>query len=158
MPHRLVVSTPTDREIIITRHFDAPRVLIYRCYVEPDLMRRWLLGPPGWTMPICEIDCRLGGVYRFIWRSESGEAFGITGTFREIIPSEKLVSTEIFVGATEETRVVVDFLDDGVATSVRYRLAYPSRTARDAAIASGMTDGMEMGFKRLDQFAGASPA
>ena len=83
------VTLPSDREVQVKRSFGAPRALVYRAYTEPELVRRWLLGPPGWSMPVCEMDVRVGGRYRWRWRSdEDGSEFGFTGTFREVRPRE----------------------------------------------------------------------
>jgi uncharacterized protein YndB with AHSA1/START domain len=81
------VTLPSEREVKVTRSFRAPRALVYRAYTEPELVRRWLLGPPGWSMPVCEMDVRVGGRFRWLWRSdENGSEFGFSGTFREVQP------------------------------------------------------------------------
>src|SRR3981081_4067870 len=93
-PDSFTVSTPSDLEIQVTRDFDAPRRLVFDAFTKPELVRRWLLGPPGWTMPLCEIDLRVGGAYRYVWRSEKdGSHMAIGGVFREVIPLERLVAT-----------------------------------------------------------------
>src|SRR5437879_4168357 len=78
-PGGLIVTTPTDREIVMTRVFKAPRKLVFDAWTKPELVRRWLLGPPGWTMPVCEIDLRVGGAYRFVWLGEDGTTMGMGG-------------------------------------------------------------------------------
>src|SRR5438034_438593 len=96
-PESFKVSTPTDREIAIERDFNAPRRLVFDAFTKPELVRRWLLGPDGWTMPVCEIDLRAGGAYRYVWRKEStGKEMGMGGVFREIVRPDKLVATEKF--------------------------------------------------------------
>src|SRR4051795_5531657 len=93
----LQVSTRGDREIVMTRDFAAPRQLVFDAFTKPELVRRWLLGPPGWTMPVCEIDLRVGGAYRYVWRSEKdGSQMGMGGVFREVVPLERLVASEKF--------------------------------------------------------------
>ncbi len=93
-PDSFKVSTPSDREIQVTRDFDAPRRLVFDAFTKPELVRRWLLGPPGWTMPLCEIDLRVGGDYRYVWRFEKdGSHMAVGGVFREVIPLERLVAT-----------------------------------------------------------------
>src|SRR5271155_2682225 len=93
----LKLTAPGDREIVMMRVFDAARPLVFKAFTEPELVRRWLLGPPGWTMPLCEIDLRVGGSYRYVWLSETdGSQMGIRGVFREITPVERLVATERF--------------------------------------------------------------
>ena len=96
-PESFKVSTPTDREIEIERDFNAPRQLVFDAFTKPELVRRWLLGPDGWTMPVCEIDLRVGGAYRYVWRKESiGKDMGMGGVFREVVRPERLVATEKF--------------------------------------------------------------
>ncbi|MDQ3809254.1 MAG: SRPBCC domain-containing protein, partial [Chloroflexota bacterium] len=99
MTHPIDVTTPSDREIRVTRVFDAPRSLIFDCHTKPDLVRRWLLGPPGWSMPVCEIDLRVGGQYRYVWRNDvDGREFSIGGEYREVVPPERIVHTERYEG------------------------------------------------------------
>src|SRR6266404_6163574 len=94
---KLQITTPSDLEIAMTRVFDAPRRLVFHAFTKPELVKKWLLGPPGWTMPICEIDLRVGGQYRYVWRRESnGKEMGMGGAYREIVPQERLVCTELF--------------------------------------------------------------
>ncbi len=89
------VTLPSDREVKVTRSLKAARQLVYRAYTEPALVQRWLLGPPGWSMPVCEMDVRVGGRYRWRWRSdEDASEFGFAGTFREVQPLSRLVHTE----------------------------------------------------------------
>src|SRR3990170_134035 len=91
------VTMPSDREVTVTRSFKAPRALVFRAFTEPQLVRRWMLGPPGWSMPICEMDVRVGGRYRWRWRSDTdGSEFGFMGAFREVLAPSKLVHTEAF--------------------------------------------------------------
>ena len=93
---KLVVSAHGEREIVMTRMFDAPRGLVFKAYTTPELVRRWLLGPEGWSMPVCEIDLKVGGRYRFLWRHADGQEMGMGGVYREVIAPERLVSTEVF--------------------------------------------------------------
>ena len=90
------VTLPSDREVRVIRSFKAARPLVYRAYTEPALVQRWLLGPPGWSMPVCEMDVRVGGRYRWRWRSKDASEFGFFGTFREVTPPSKLVHTETY--------------------------------------------------------------
>ena len=89
-------ATPSDREVVITRAFDAPRELVFDCHTKPDLVRRWLLGPPGWTMPVCDIDLRVGGRYRYVWRGPDGEELGMGGIYRLIERPERIDTRELF--------------------------------------------------------------
>ena len=90
------VSMPSDREVEVVRSFQAPRALVYEAYVTPALLQRWLTAQPGWSMPVCEMDVRVGGKFRWRWRSDEGQEFGFHGVFRVIEPERKLVHTEIF--------------------------------------------------------------
>src|SRR5688572_19594129 len=97
MVEKAQVSLPSQQEVKVVRSFKAPRALVYRAYTEPELARRWMLGPPGWTMPVCEMDVRVGGAYRWRWRSdEDGSEFGFFGTFREVEPPVKLAHSETY--------------------------------------------------------------
>lgn len=154
MPAPADVTLPSDTEITVTRDFDAPRSLVYLAFTKPELVKRWLLGPPGWTMPVCEIDLRVGGQYHYRWRNDTeGQEFGLRGTFERIEPDKTLDSREAFedTGPAGEARVRTSFLDHGRGTRVVYLIIAESRQARDAAISTGMTDGMEMSFKSLDR-------
>jgi len=93
---KLKVTTPTDREIVMTRVFNAPRGLVFAAITKPELVKKWLTGPPGWTMPVCEIDAKVGGAYRFLWRGPDGTQMGTRGVCREIMPPERFVTTEQF--------------------------------------------------------------
>ena len=160
MPAPLSVTTPSDREIVIARRFDAPRPLVFDCHTKPELVRRWMLGPPGWTMPVCEIDLRVGGYYRYVWRSPEGNDMGMKGRFREIARPEMFASNELFDedwtgGETVATTVFTEV--DGRTTATA-TIVYASREARDGALATGMAEGMEMSFKNLDALLAAEPA
>src|SRR5258706_16283139 len=92
----LKLATRGDREIVMTRTFNAPRTLVFDAFTKPELVRQWLLGPDGWSMPVCNIDLRVGGKYRYVWRHSSGNEMGMGGIFREIVAPERIVSTEKF--------------------------------------------------------------
>jgi uncharacterized protein YndB with AHSA1/START domain len=153
------VSLPSEREVQVTRTFKAPRALVFRAYTEPELVRRWLLGPPGWSMPICEMDVRVGGRFRWRWRSdENDKEFGFTGTFREVEPPAKIVHTEEYDDGTvgggypaNVALVTVTFTEEGGMTTSRTIIDFGSKEARDAAVATGMTDGMEQSYQLLDR-------
>ncbi|HEU4430562.1 MAG TPA: SRPBCC family protein [Myxococcota bacterium] len=151
------VSLPSDREVRVTRAFKAPRALVYKAYTTPELLQRWMLGPPGWTMPVCEMDVRVGGKFRWRWRSEEdGKEFGFHGEFREVQPPVRLVHTEIYdpgdVGGEMggEALIVVEFSENAGVTIVTSVMDFGSQEARDAAMATGMTDGTEMSYQQLD--------
>lgn len=152
------VTLPSDREVQVVRSFKAPRALVYRAFTEPALLRRWMLGPPGWTMPVCEMDVRVGGAYRWGWRSDDGaQEFGFSGVFRVVEPGVRLVHTEIFdAGNTGEQMsggeaiITVTFAEERGATTVTTLMDYGSQAGRDGALATGMTTGIEQSYQLLD--------
>jgi len=153
------VALPSDREVSVSRAFNAGRALVYEAYTTPELVRRWLLGPPGWTMPVCEMDVRVGGRFRWVWRSdEDGSEFGFHGEFREVDAPAKLRHTEAYdpgsvggsMGEAGEAMVTVTFTETGGITTLTTLIDYGSKEARDAAMSTGMTDGMEMSYQKLD--------
>jgi len=152
MNQTLNVTTPSDREIEITRVLDAPRRLVFDCLSKPELVQQWLLGPPGWTMPVCEIDFRVGGRYRYVWRRDNGVEMGMGGVFREIVPPERIVTNELFdedwTGG--ETTVTQTFVERAGKTTLTMTIVYSSKEARDGALKSGMTEGMSAGYAKLD--------
>ena len=153
MPMPLQIAMPSDREVKITRDFDAPRELVWDCHTRPELVRRWLPGPPGWTMMVCEIDLRVGGRYRYVLSGPGGEEMGWGGTYLEVVRPEQIAATELFdqdwTGG--ETLVGTRFDEAAGRTTVTVTVLYASKEARDGAIATGMTDGMEAGYQLLDQ-------
>lgn len=152
------VSLPSDTEVLVKRSFDAPVRLVWRAYMEPDLLRRWCGSTPGWSMPVCEMDMRAGGEYRWRWRSdENGQEFGFTGEVMEVVPHAKIVHTQVFdpgnLGFSmggEPSIITVTFEEVDGITNVATSIKYASRADRDAALETGMTDGMEMNYKQLD--------
>lgn len=153
--HAIDVTTPSDLEIRVTRVFDAPRDLVYRCHTEPALVRRWMLGPPGWTMPVCEIDLRVGGRYRYVWRSDDGaQEFGFVGEYREIRAPERVVNTERFDGADAsdgDALCTLELSEEGGRTILTHSMRFPTPALRDQALESGMTDGMASSYDRLER-------
>jgi uncharacterized protein YndB with AHSA1/START domain len=159
------VTLPSDREVKVERSFKAPRQLVFRAFTEPQLVQRWLLGPPGWTMPVCEMDVRVGGQYRWRWQSESKEQeFGFHGTFREVQPPARLVHTEAYDPGTvgdgypgSEALVTVTFTEERGLTNVTTLIDFGSKEKRDGAMATGMTDGMEQSYQLLDRLLEEQP-
>ncbi|TWT57677.1 hypothetical protein KOR42_10410 [Thalassoglobus neptunius] len=152
------VRTPSETEVEVVRSFDASVDLVWKSFIEPELVSRWMLGPPGWSMPVCEMDFRVGGRYENRFRNDDeGMEFGLAGEFREIEPLRKIVQDENYgEGRSEEgmchTAVVtITFQEDHTGTTVATVVEYPSREARDAALATGMTESMEMGYCRIDE-------
>lgn len=156
----LKLTTRGDREIVMTRDFNAPRMLVFDAFTKPELLKQWLLGPPGWTMPVCEIDLRVGGAYRYIWRQSSdGREMGMGGIYREISAPERVVATEKFdeawyPGEAVGTLVLVEL--DG-KTTVTQTVLYQSREARDAVLKSGMEKGVTASYDRLDAVLASQP-
>jgi uncharacterized protein YndB with AHSA1/START domain len=150
---KLKVTTPSDREITMTRVFNAPRKLVFDAWTKPELVRRWLLGPPGWTMPVCEIDLRVGGAYRFEWLGQDGTRMGMGGVYREIVIPERIVNTQLFdVDWTGgETLGTLLLTEHAGKTTLRNSVLYSSREARDAALRTPMAEGVEAGYARLDE-------
>jgi uncharacterized protein YndB with AHSA1/START domain len=148
----LLVSTPSDREIRIERSFTAPRQLVFDAHTKPDLVRRWLLGPGDWSMPVCDIDLRVGGRYRYVWRHPEKGEMGLSGEFREIVPPGRLVATEQFdeawyPGECVDTTVLTE---ENGQTDMTLTMLYESEAARDIALRSPMAEGIEAGYQRLD--------
>jgi uncharacterized protein YndB with AHSA1/START domain len=154
MVNRLDITLPSDREIRIRRSFDAPRHLVWDCHTKPELVRRWLLGPPGWEMPVCDIDLRVGGKYRYEWRDVGrGKSMGMDGVFTDVAKPAHLGSKETFDDdwTGGETDVSQAFDERSGKTTVTLTVLFKSKEARDGAAASGMTDGMDQGYSRLDE-------
>lgn len=151
-PGGLQVTMPSDREIAMTRVFDAPRSMVFEAHTKPELVKRWLLGPPGWSMPVCEIDLRVGGAYRYVWRRESdGTTMGMGGVYREIVVPERIVSTERFDDAWYPGEAVgtLVLVERGKQTTVTQTVTYQSREARDGVLKSGMEQGVAASYDRL---------
>lgn len=154
-PKSLVITTPTDREIVITRSFDAPRTLVWNAMTKPEYIRQWLFGPPGWEMTVCEDDQRVGGKFRWQWRGPNGEEMSMGGVNREIVAPERVVRTERFefgcdaqMGEQVGTLVLTE---KNGKTTLTLTILYPSKEARDGALASGMEHGMSAGYDRLEE-------
>jgi len=154
------VSLPSDTEVRVTRDFAAPRQLVWEAHTVPALVRRWMLGPPGWSMPVCEMDVRPGGAYRWRWRSdETGAEFGFFGSFMEVDAPARMVHAEHYdagdvggaMDASQPAIIRTSFSERDGVTSLELVMKFASREIRDAAVSTGMTDGMEMGYERLDE-------
>jgi len=148
----LQVEARGDREIVMTRDFDAPRHLVFEALTTPSLIKRWLGVMPGWTMPVCEVDLRVGGGYRYQWRGPGGETMGMRGTYREIVPNERIVSTEAFdeswyPGEAVGTAVLTEHKG---RTTLTTTIRYSSSEARDAVLKSPMETGVAKGYEALD--------
>ncbi|MFO7178268.1 MAG: SRPBCC family protein [Pseudomonadota bacterium] len=162
MPKPAEVTLPSDREVRVTRTFDAPRQLVWDAHTKPELVRKWQ-GYPGWDMPVCEMDVRVGGKYRWKWKNQDdGKQFGFFGTFTEVNPPSKIVHEQYFdpgdisdeIGGSmpksDPCIVSVELSERNGITTLVCTLTFASKEARDGALSTGMTDGMEFSYTRLD--------
>ena len=153
MTKKLKIVAQGEREIVMTRAFEAPRQLVFDAHTKPELIKRWLLGPPGWSMPVCDVDLRVGGKYRYVWRRDAdGTDMGMGGVFHEIVAPERLVATEKFdqswyPGEGRNTLVLKE--RDGV-TTLTQTMQYESRDARDSVMRSPMEQGVAVSYDRLE--------
>jgi len=151
-PGNLKLTTRADREIVITRVFDAPRKLVFDAFTKPELVKQWLLGPDGWSMPVCEIDLKVGGKYRYVWRRDKdGTEMGMGGVYREIVAPERVVATEKFDQSWYPGEAVGTFVlvEQGGKTTLTQTILYESREARDGVLKSGMEKGVVASYDRL---------
>jgi uncharacterized protein YndB with AHSA1/START domain len=153
-PRKLEITTPSDREIAMTRTFDAPRRLVFDAFTKPELIKRWLGVRAGWTMPVCEVDLRVGGKYRYVWRGPKGNDMGMDGVFREIVAPERIVATEKFdeswyAGEAVDTTV---FVEKGGRTTVTMMVRYESKEARDGVLATPMATGVAESYDKLAEY------
>jgi uncharacterized protein YndB with AHSA1/START domain len=152
---RFSITAHGDREIVVVRVFAAPRRLVFDAYTQPELVRKWLLGPEGWSMPVCEIDLRAGGKYRYVWRNDSnGHEMGMGGVYLEVVAPQRIIATEVFdepwyPGEAVDTISLVEL--DG-KTTLTQTILYNSRETRDAVLKSPMQYGMAMSYDRLEKF------
>ena len=149
-----------DREIIMRRLFDAPRELVFDALTKPELVKRWLLGPPGWSMPVCQIDLKVGGAYRYVWRNEDGREMGMGGKYTEIVRPERIVNTELFDEAWYEGESLNTWAltEKEGRTTLRVTMRYGSQKARDGVLESGMETGVAASYDRLDEILGSQLA
>jgi uncharacterized protein YndB with AHSA1/START domain len=153
---KATVSLPTDEQILITREFDAPKHLVYEAYTTPDLVRRWWSGKRG-EMTLCEIDLRVGGSWRYVMTANERFEVAFHGEFREIVPNERIVTTEVYEGVPEgevpEEDVVntVTFAEVDGRTTLTVLMDCPSKEVRDTIIDSGMEAGMQEAMDLLEQ-------
>jgi uncharacterized protein YndB with AHSA1/START domain len=145
-------TTPSDREVVMTRVFDAPRTLVFDAWSKPEHVQQWMTGPEGWTMPVCEIDFRPGGEWHFVWRREDGSEMSMRGVYREIVRPERVVHTESWGGDWPETVNTHVLAEENGKTTSTITILYPSKEARDAALQTGMKDGASVTFERLAEY------
>jgi uncharacterized protein YndB with AHSA1/START domain len=154
---KMTIDTPGDREVVMTRVFDAPRQLVYDAFTKPELVARWLTGPAGWTMPVCEIDLRVGGKYRYVWENAQGKRMSSGGVYREIVPPERVVATERFDDPwyPGEALGTTTFVEAGGRTTMTMSVQYESKETRDQVIKTGMETGVAYSFDQLEQMLAA---
>jgi uncharacterized protein YndB with AHSA1/START domain len=157
---KLQVTTPSDREIAMTRVFDAPRSMVFDAWTKPELLKRWLGVFGGWSFVVCEVDLKVGGKYRYVWRGKDGNEMGMGGVFREIVRPERLVGTEKFdeswyPGDAVDTTV---FVEKGGKTTVTTTVRYESKAARDGVLKSPMEGGVAQSYDKLAEVLASMPA
>jgi uncharacterized protein YndB with AHSA1/START domain len=149
----MTVSLPADEQILMTREFDAPAALVYRAYTTPALVMRWWSGRRG-EMRSAEIDLRVGGAWRWVMDAHGGHEVAFHGVYREIVPDERLVFTEVFEGAPEaEALATVTFTESAGRTTLSILMELPSRAVRDAILATGMEEGAGESLELLEEVA-----
>lgn len=156
----LKVTTPSDREIAMTRVFDAPRRMVFEAYTRPELLKRWLGVQNGWTLDVCEVDLKVGGSYRFVWGGPGKTAMGMSGVYREIVPAERIVNTEKFddpwySGDALVTMVLVE--QDG-KTTLTATMLYDSKEIRDEVLKSPMEGGVAASYDKLEELLASAVA
>jgi uncharacterized protein YndB with AHSA1/START domain len=149
---KLQVTAHGDRKIVMSRVFNAPRHLVWDAFTRPELVKRWLLGPDGWSMPVCEIDLRVGGSYRYLWRHTDGREMGMGRIYREIEIPERVVATEKFDEAWYPGEAVGTLLlvEQGGRTTVTQTMLYDSPQTRNAVLKSPMETGVAASYDRLE--------
>jgi uncharacterized protein YndB with AHSA1/START domain len=150
---KMVLETEGDRFVVIKRRFAAPPEAVYRAHVDPDLIQEWMLGPDGWTMPVCINEAKPGGKIRYEWSDGKGGGFYLTGEFIELDPPHRIVHVERMhlPHPTPDNHVVTTFTADGSGTLMTMRMTLPDAETRKAMLASGMEHGMEAGYARLER-------
>lgn len=143
-------TTPTPTSIRIVRTFDAPVELVWRAHTEPELVKRWMTGPPDHSLPVCEIDLRVGGKGRYVWKNPDFE-MGMDAEFKEVVPHERIVHTEVFEGWPEgASTVTTTFSGAGARTTVTVDIEYLNQEARDAAMQPGFEEGYAASYETLE--------
>ena len=149
---KLTLTTEGDKHVVVTRRFAAPPEAVYRAHTEPKLIQKWLLGPDGWTMPVCVCEARPGGKIRYDWADGKGGGFYLTGEFVELVPFSRIVHVERMhlPDPTPDNHVETRFEPDGSGTLMTMKMTLPDAETRAAMLASGMEHGMEASYVRLE--------
>jgi len=150
--NKMKLEREGDRYVVVTRRFDAPPELVYRAHTETELIQKWMLGPEGWTMPVCINEPWPGGKIRFEWSDGKGNGFYLTGEFVEAQPYSRLVHVERMhlPAPTPDNYIETDFAPDGTGTLMTMRMTLPDAQTREAMLATGMEHGMEASYVRLE--------
>ena len=148
----VTLRTEGDRHVVVTRRFAAPPEAVYRAHTQPTLIQKWLLGPDGWTMPVCICEARPKGKIRYEWADGKGGGFYLTGEFLELEPYRRIVHVERMhlPAATPDNHVETRFDPDGTGTLMTMRMTLPNAETRTRMLATGMEDGMEASYRRLE--------
>ena len=156
---KLQISTPSDRELAMTRLFDAPRSMVFDAWTKPELLRRWLGVFGGWTFAVCEVDLRVGGKYRFVWHGKDGNEMAMGGVYREIVRPERIVCTEKFDDPWYEGDAIdtTTFVERGGKTTMTTTVLYESKEIRDAVLKSPMESGVAKSYDKLAEVLAAIP-
>jgi uncharacterized protein YndB with AHSA1/START domain len=149
---KMTLTTEGDRYVIVTRHFNASPEAVYQAHTEPELIQKWLLGPEGWTMPVCINEARPGGRFRYEWSNGKGGDFYITGEILELEANRRIVHVERMhlPDATPDNHVETKFVADGAGTLMMMRMTLPDGETRKQMLSTGMEHGMEASYARLD--------
>ena len=150
---KMTLKTEGDTHVIVTRHFAAPPEAVYRAHTDPDLIKKWLLGPEGWSMPICINEAKPGGKIRYEWTNGKGGGFYLTGEYLELNPSSRTVHVERMhlPNPTPDNHVETRFDGDGEGTLLTLRMTLPDEQTRATMLATGMERGMEASYARLEE-------
>jgi uncharacterized protein YndB with AHSA1/START domain len=157
---KLQVSTPSDRELAMTRVFDAPRTMVFDAWTKPELLKRWLGVFGGWTFAVCEVDLRVGGKYRFVWRGKDGNEMAMGGVYREIVRPERIVCTEKFDEPWYEGDAIdtTTFVERARKTTMTTTVLYASKEVRDAVLKGPMESGVAKSYDKLAEVLAAMTA
>lgn len=153
---KLILETEGDRLVVVKRRFAAPPEAVYRAHMDPALIQEWMLGPDGWTMPVCINEARAGGTIRYEWSDGKGGGFFLTGEILELDPPHRIVHVERMhlPDPTPDNHIVTTFTADGAGTLVTMRMTLPDAATREAMLATGMEHGMEASYARLERVSG----
>jgi uncharacterized protein YndB with AHSA1/START domain len=149
---KLTLKTEGDKQVVVTRRFAAPPEAVYRAHMEPALVQKWMLGPDGWTMPVCINEAKPGGKIRYEWSDGKGKGFYLTGEFLKLEPPHRIVHVERMhlPDVTPDNHIVTTFEKDGTGTLMTMRMTLPDAATREAMLKTGMEHGMEAGYLRLE--------